>query len=345
MSSGGAFGGHVARLTTVPFADWFLDRLRAARAPVLMTHIDPDADGLGSQLAFVEAARQAGVDARIVNADPVPRAYQWLDPQGLICHWQARGAAMEGADLGLFFDVSESARVGAPAEALRAAGVPIMVLDHHPVAEDSTVIGAVDPSYSSTGELCFDLLEALGWRVDAKVAHGLYAAMSFDTGSFRFLRNRGRTLRVAGHLLDTGLDANPIQEALFASRPAAEAILLGRILSRLRFAADGRIAWVAVPPELFDGLDLAPGATGEAMPHVIGVEGVLAAAIFKPGRAPGQWKVSLRSKTAVRIGQIARNLGGGGHDHAAGATMEGDLDDICQQIVGEMVSAVGAITS
>ena len=332
----------MARLTTFPFADWFLDRLRAARAPVLMTHVDPDADGLGSQLAFVEAARRAGVDARIVNCDPLPSHYAWLDPEGRAGHWQANSAALEGADLGLLFDVSEPARVGAPAAALRQAGVDILVLDHHPVAEDSEVVGVVDPSFSSTGELCFRLIEALGWPLDADVARGLYAAMSFGTGSFRFLRNQGETLRVAARLLDTGLDTNPIQEALFASRPAAETVLLGRILSRLQFAAAGRIAWVAVPESLFEDLDLPVGATGEAMPHVIGVLGVEAAAMFKPGRVAGEWKVSLRSKTAVKIGHIARKRGGGGHDHAAGATVKGQMDDVCAQIVAELVATVEA---
>ena len=332
----------MARLTTFPFADWFLERLRAARAPVLMTHIDPDADGLGSQLAFVEAARRAGVDARIVNCDPLPADYAWLDPEGRAGHWQANSGDLEGADLGLLFDVSELGRVGAPAAALRDAGVDILVVDHHPVAEDSGVVGVVDPSFSSTGELCFRLIEALGWPMDAAVARGLYSAMSFDTGSFRFLRNQGETLRVAARLLDTGLDANPIQEALFASRPAAETILLGRILSRLQFAADGRVAWVAVPDSLLEGLDLPAGGSGEAMPYVIGVQGVLAAAMFKPGRVAGEWKISLRSKTAVKIGHIARTRGGGGHDHAAGATMKGDLDDICAQIVAELVRTVEA---
>lgn len=332
----------MAHLTTFPFEDWFLDRLRAARAPVLMTHVDPDADGLGSQLAFVEAARRAGVRARIVNCDALPAHYAWLDPQGRAGSWQDNADDLTGADLGLFFDVSEPDRVGAPAAALREAGVDILVIDHHPVAADSEVVGVVDPSFSSTGELCFRLIEALGWPMDADVARGLYAAMSFDTGSFRFLRNQGETLRVAGRLLDTGLDANPIQEALFASRPAAETVLLGRILAELQFAAGGRVAWVAVPEAMFQGLDLPVGATGEAMPHVIGVQGVLAAAMFKPGRRAGEWKVSLRSKTAVQIGHIARKRGGGGHDHAAGATVTGDLNDICAEIVAELVATVQA---
>ncbi len=333
-------GGLVSRLTVFPFEPWFIERLRAARRTVLMTHIDPDADGIGSQIAFAHAARQAGVDVRIVNNDPLPSAYGWLDDQQRVLSWATCGDALEGADLGLIFDASEDKRAGAPARALRDAGVDIFVLDHHPVGQDAHVVGAIDPSFSSTGELCYRLLQALDWPIDATVARGLYAAISFDTGSFRFLRNQSSTLRVAAELLDTGLEADPIHEALFASRPAAETLLLGRILARLQFAAEGRVAWVAVPHELFADLGLPAGATGEAMPLVIGIEGVVAAAMFKPGRAKGEWKLSLRSKKAARIGHIARKHGGGGHDHAAGATLKGSLEQVCAAIVAELEAAV-----
>ena len=343
MTASDAVRGVMPRLTLHPFEPWFINRLRAARRPVLMTHIDPDADGIGSQIAFAESARHAGVDVRIVNADPLPSAYAWLDPDERVRHWEARGEALEEADLGLVFDASEAHRVGAPAQALRDAGVDIFVLDHHPVAADADVVGAVDPSFSSTGELCYRLIEALGWPVDAAVARGLYAAISFDTGSFRFLLNQATTLRVAAELLDTGLDADPIHEALFASRPPAETLLLGRILARLQFAAEGRVAWVATPPELFSDLGLPAGATGEAMPLVIGIEGVVAAAMFKPGREAGQWKVSLRSKKAARIGHIARKHGGGGHDHAAGATLTGSLDDVCATVLADLEAAVQSV--
>ena len=306
-----------------------------------MTHIDPDADGIGSQIAFAHAARRAGVDVRIVNNDPLPAAYAWLDDQAQVQHWGARGDALAGADLGLIFDASEDSRAGAPARALRAAGVDIFVLDHHPVNDGAKAVGAVDPSFSSTGEFCYRLLQALGWPIDAVVARGLYAAMSFDTGSFRFLRNQSNTLRVAAELLDTGLDADPIHEALFASRPAAETLLLGRILARLQFAAAGKVAWVTVPAELFADLGLPAGATGEAMPLVIGIEGVMAAAMFKPGRAPGEWKLSLRSKKAARIGHIARQHGGGGHDHAAGATLKGSLQEVSAPVIAALEAAVG----
>jgi phosphoesterase RecJ-like protein len=328
-------------LTGHPVEPWFLDRLRAARKPILMTHVDPDADGLGSQVAFFEAARAVGVDALIINDDPIPRRFAWVDPAACVADYDQRSADLEGADLGLIFDAHDVSRAGRPAQMLQQAGVEILVVDHHPVPEGRDVSGLVAVDFSSTGELCYRLLETLGWPVSSRAAHALYGAISFDTGSFRFLRNQPETLRVAAELIERGIDTNPIQEALFASRPLAETHLLGRILSHIEISAGGRVASVTVEPAMLRDLDVPPDASGEAIPMVIGIEGVLVAAMFKPGRKPGQWKVSLRSKTEAKIGHIAIALGGGGHDHAAGATIEGDIEVLRPQILAQLAAVVG----
>ncbi len=336
-----AFGRCVLRrLSGYPFEQWFLDRIEGASRIALMTHVGPDADGLGAQVAFCAAAAKAGKTAVIVNNDPLPKRYQWLDRAQCVLDIERAGHALVDVDLGLVFDTHDAARAGRPHSALTARGVDVMVLDHHQVSADADVQGVVATEFSSTGELCYRLLQALGWPIDAEVAHGIYSAMSFDTGSFRYLRNQGSTLRVAAELLDTGLDANPIQEALFASRPPQETLLLGRILDRIRFAADGKIAWVVAEQSIAEGLNVTRDAFGEAIPFVVGIEGVLAAAMLKPGARADQWKLSLRSKTEVTIEHIARKRGGGGHAHAAGATLTGEPQQLMAAVVAELCDAV-----
>lgn len=331
------------RLSGYPFEDWFLERVSSAQRIALMTHVGPDADGLGSQVAFCCAAAKAGKQAIVVNEDPLPVRYAWLDPAGVTHCADGGMAILAQCDLGLVFDTHEPSRAGRPFAALAQRGVDVLVLDHHKVSDEAAVQGVVATEFSSTGELCYRLLQALQWPIDADVAAGIYAAMSFDTGSFRFLRNQSDTMRVAAELLDTGLDTNPIQEALFASRPAAETQLLGRLLSRLQFSDDGTVAWVIAERSVAEGLDIASDAFGEAMPFVIGIEGVVAAAMLKPGREPGEWKLSLRSKTAATIGHIAKARGGGGHAHAAGATLRGEPRALMAEIVGELQRAVGNV--
>ncbi len=329
------------RTTDWPFAPWFLERLRSARRIVAMTHVDPDADGLGSQVAFATAAAAAGVDVVIVNEDPCPVRYGWIDPHGLVRSFDVAADALDGADLGLIFDANEIGRARRPAEALRAVGVDVWVVDHHAVRPDAVVTGCVATDFSSTGELCFRLIEALGWQLSPDAARGIYGAMSFDTGSFRFLRNQPNTLRVAADLIATGLDTNPIQEALWASRPFEETVLLGRVCSQIQRSPGGTVAWAVVDADTTAGLAVSRDAVGEAMPMVIGIEGVVAAAMFKPGRRDGEWKVSLRSKTAATIGHVAEARGGGGHAHAAGCTVQGPLGPLVEAVVQELRVATG----
>ena len=332
------------RLSGYPFADWFLDKLRATPDFVLSTHVGPDADGLGSQLAFVRAARAAGKTARVVNEDPLPRRYAWLDPAGDIGHFDRDAGQLAGASLGLLFDTHEVNRAARPAQALVAAGVPVWVVDHHAVRPDLDVQGVVATEFSSSGELVYRLLQALGWPIDAIAAQALYAAISFDTGSFRFLRNNPETLHVAAELLATGFDANVVQEALFASRTRDETVLLGRVLAAMRFAGDGKIAWGLFGPDVSEGLNLDKDAIGETIPQYIGQEGVLVAMQLKPGRAAGEWKLSLRSKSAVTIGHVAAHFGGGGHAHAEGATLHGDGPALAAQILAMLEPVVAGVT-
>lgn len=326
----------VRRLSEYPFEPWFLEHLRSVQTFCLMTHVSPDADGLGAQLGFARAAQLAGKRAFIVNEDPCPPRYSWMDPGQLIADFDHAAGLLAQAELGMIFDAHEVDRAMRPARRMGELGKPLWVVDHHPADPALDLQGVISAKFSSSGELVYRLIRALGWPIDADVAAPLYAAMSFDTGSFRFLRNQSDTLRVAADLLDTGLDTNPIQEALFASRPRAEVELLGRALRELRFAGRGRIAWAVLGDEVTAGLDLAVDALGEMIPTFIGIDGVLVALIVKPGRKPGEWKLSFRSKTAVRIGSVARDIGGGGHEHAAGATLQGDPHAIAADIVSRL---------
>ena len=333
-------GQDVQRLSGYPFAPWFLDHLRQVRHFALMTHVGPDADGLGSQLAFARSAQLAGRHVRIVNEDPCPPRYAWIDPQRLIGDFDGAAGELQHAELGLVFDAHEIDRAARPARKMRELGKPVWVVDHHPPAPTAEVTGCIAAEFSSSGELVYQLLRALDWPIDATVAAPLYAAMSFDTGSFRYLRNNPDTLRVAADLVQTGVDTNPINEALFSSKPRAEVELLGRVITATHFADHGRIAWTVVGPELTDGLELANDAVGETISTLIAIEGVLVALQIKPGRQPGEWKMSLRSKAAVKIGHIARDIGGGGHDHAAGATLDGNPHEWARKFLQQIEAAI-----
>ncbi len=312
----------------------FLDRLRSARRVVLMTHVDPDADGLGSQVGLLRALRASGHEAVIVNADPLPDRYAFLGPTEIWGCFPQDRHWLVGADLGLVLDANALDRAGPPAAALRDAGVELLCVDHH-VAGAGALSGVIASELSSTGEATYHLLTALGWPIDEPIATALYAAISFDTGSFRFLRGRSQTLRVAASLLDAGADDDRIQRALYGSHPFDEVRLHGRLMSRIERSADGRIAHLVAEPALWRDIDPPADAVSEVMPMVIGIEGVEIAVVFRPGPGSDEWKASLRSKGAD-VGGLARRLGGGGHRVAAGMTLSGSIASVRSRLLDDL---------
>lgn len=302
-----------------------VERLRAAGRVVLTTHKGPDADGLGTQVALARALRAQGVDARIINGDALPARLHFLDPERSITRWREVPdglSALDAADLIVLVDVADIERTGDMEQPLRARAHKVIALDHH--LEDARGVGGIiDPDVSSCGELGWRLIWWLGGAVDPVAASALYTAISYDTGSFRWLRNQSETLRVAAELIDRGADAAAIQEALWGARPRDHARLVARATEAATWEAGGRLGWVMIDKHLTHGLAVDREAYREVIANLLGVDGALVAATFQvEGQGRATVRISLRSKLAVEVVEVARRFGGGGHAHACGATVE-----------------------
>lgn len=302
-----------------------LERLRGARRVVLSTHKGPDADGLGTQVALARALRALGVDVRIINSDALPGRLSFMDPEGSITRWRELPdgpAALDDADLIVIVDVADIERTGDMEQALRERAHKVMALDHH-LDDGSGCIGIVDPDVSSCGELAWRLMGWLGAPIDEITAAALYTSISYDTGSFRWLRNQPQTLRVAADLIERGADAAAIQESLWGARPRDHARLIARATEAAHWEADGRLGWVIIDNHLKRGLTVDREAYREVISHLLGIDGALVAATFQvEGKGTARVRMSLRSKRAVEVVEVARRYGGGGHAHACGATAE-----------------------
>lgn len=316
--------------------------IQAAEVIAVATHRGPDPDGLGAALAFLHAGRRAGKRVVSLLAEPVPARWAWVDPDGLLApqtHGDPTGAPPDDIALGLVFDAHTAARAGAPTEALGARGVPVVCVDHHVTGPDA-LPGIVATDRNATAEVVLDLLDALGWPLDAVVGTPLYAALAFDTGSFRHVRNDPSTFRRAARLLEAGVDAGPINSALFAERSAAETHLLAVLLQRIELHDDGRVALLSVPPALLAEHGVDPEAAAVATPHVLGIAGVQAAGILRPTETDGVWSWSLRARRGVDVRSLATAHGGGGHTLAAGAEVRGPFDAVRQLLLEGLTAAV-----
>ena len=311
---------------------------------VLTTHKGPDGDGIGSEIALLRALRKMGKSAYVLNNDPTPRRLAFLDAAGEIRRYRTcveGRKLLDDADLVMVVDLSEVDRTGDLEKPLVQMAHKVLVVDHH-LPTPTAGPGLIVPDCSSCGELVYRIIAELGVEVDAPTATAIYAAMAYDTASFRYIRNSSQSLRVAAELIDRGADATTIQEALFAARPRDQLTLLLRSLQVAEFAHDGRLAYVILTPKMAKGLNLDREAYREVISHLVGIEGVLVAVTFKvEGGGPKACvRLSLRSKDQVPVVEVAQSFGGGGHAHACGAVVR---QVKAEEMVSEVVSAIGLL--
>lgn len=323
-------------------------RILAGSRFLLTTHVNPDGDGLGSQLALARTLKRLGKEVIVANADKVARRFQFLYEEGEAPAPGDRTTMNlhDWADILVVQDTGEYKRLGRAAPlAERMAGKRV-VLDHHVSGDIGSDGDAVvsDASFSSTGEMTYRLLLAMAAPMDEPIATPLYAAIMYDTRGFRFIQGRSEPLRTAAALVSAGAAESTVQEQLFANMTRAEVTARARVLSDLQFAHDERFVWAVVPAELEKETGADREEVGEAVAEMIALDVVVVAALLRE-ESRGRYKLSLRSKASCPVGQIAQALGGGGHMHACGAMISGTQDEVIEQLktlVGEALAAAEA---
>jgi bifunctional oligoribonuclease and PAP phosphatase NrnA len=307
----------------------FAAALRPGQRVCITTHVNPDGDGLGSEVGLVHLLRAQGIHAVITNPSPTPPRFRFLfeDLPGIDKTPEAV-RELRRADLIIVLDISDLTRLGMLIETVRDRGVPVACVDHH-VSTGILPPGPryLDPDAAATGELIFELAKANGWPVTQAVARALYVAILTDTGGFRFSNTRPRTLRVAADLLETGVDAEEIYLEVYARAPEGRPRLFAEALQTLVVEPDYGLAWVTVPPGAIERHGVSSDDLDGVVEFPRSIEGVRMALLFRE-IAQGRVKVSLRSVGDVDVAAFAKAYGGGGHTKAAGLSLTGSLAEV-----------------
>lgn len=296
-------------------------RLRAHGGPlILLAHESPDGDAVGSVLGLSRGLRALGKDARPYG--PVPAYLRFL-LQGGDYAGERLETWPEGA-VAVVLDVD-------PADPGRVAGADlgafageVLNLDHHVTNKRQSDLHAVNPERAATAVMVAELLEELGVRLTPEIATPLLLGTVTDTGSFRHSNTDAHTLRIAAGLLEAGGSLRAISEGLDQRSPASFA-LQHRVLGTLEFSHGGEVVSAAVNDTMLQesgaGWDDAEALVG----LIRSAAGTRLAVLYKD--RGGTVKLSLRSRGGVSARNVAEQLGGGGHEPAAGATVPGSLDD------------------
>ncbi|HVH68822.1 MAG TPA: bifunctional oligoribonuclease/PAP phosphatase NrnA [Gemmatimonadales bacterium] len=297
--------------------------LTPGRRVAVTTHVNADGDGVGSEVALWHLLTARGLRSGLANPTPIPERFHFLVPPGAD-HSDRAAREIEAADVVIVLDISELSRLGDLARAITRSHV-VACIDHH-VSQGSLPAGPrlVAPEAAATAELVFDLASAVGWPISPAAARALYVGILTDTGGFRFANTTPRALRVAGALLERGVDPESIYESVYASAPEGRVRLLVEVLATLVVEREHGLAWVTVPPDALQRHRATADDLDGIVEYPRSIAGVRLALLFRQ-LASGKVKVSFRSLGEVDVAELAHQFGGGGHRKAAGASLEGTL--------------------
>jgi len=227
--------------------------IRSSRRFVLTTHVNPDGDGLGSELALAHWLADHGKEALIINTSPTPEVYGFLDPGGAIrVYDESRDAqALEAAEVIVVLDTNQPGRLDTMQEAVLRSPARKLCIDHHLDPEPFAEVYFLDEDATSTGELIYRLLHALSEEsLSPPIAEALYCAIMTDTGSFRYPRTDPDIFRIAARLIERGADPVETYTRVYEQWSSGRMKLLGEMLAGLRLESGGRLAHVTVTREM-----------------------------------------------------------------------------------------------
>jgi bifunctional oligoribonuclease and PAP phosphatase NrnA len=297
--------------------------LEEAQRVLVLSHVSPDGDAIGSLLAMWHMLHAQGKVAMALASSPMPSFVKFLPG---IEHVQVydRGMALPAFDLAVLVDASTLERTGPIYEdyATVLTSQPLVIVDHHVTTVGEGKVNLIQPRSASCAELVYQLMQALDVPITPPIATCLLLGVTTDTQSFQTSATGATSLRVAADLVELGANHQAVVRSVYYETPYSTLRLQGAALSHIQ--REGALAWTWVSQEMMRQTGADDGANDELVHVLQRVTGVRICALFKE-RQNGETKLSLRSTPGIDVAAIARTWGGGGHSQAAGATLRCSL--------------------
>ena len=289
----------------------------------ILSHVRPDGDALGSQLALALSLQQLGKNVRVWNEEGMLEKYSFLPRAELLTK---PPAIADEVDVAIALDTAIQNRLGTAFAAVGSVKIWINI-DHHRSNPSYGDLVIIDPSAPATGEIIF--------RHD--IAENLYAAISTDTGSFQYPKTSAFTFEIAAELVRAGgLDVGRLSQQLYESYPRRRLELLRELLRTMRFSECNRVASFSLSSKTAAELAALPEDNEGLIDHLRAIRGVIVAVFFEE-LADGKVRLSMRSKDeAIDVCAICQKFGGGGHTLAAGARIRGSLAEVEEKVLEEI---------
>jgi len=312
----------------------FVELVRGHRRFWLTTHVRPDCDALGSELAMVAILEQLGKEVLAVNPFAVPPGYAFLDPGRKLKQLGVDVAAeqLDGYEVLMVLDTSSWSQLGATGEVIRTSRAKKAVIDHHLSEDDLGAEVFKDVKAEATGRLVIEAADRLGVELSPEIARAAFVALATDTGWFRFASTSSETLRLAARLVAAGAVPDQLYRQLYEHETLARLQLVGRTMARARMELGGRLIYTWIERADFEATGAVPSDSEDLINMTLSVGGAEVAVILAE-QTSGGFKVSFRSRCDLDCSRVAERFGGGGHKAAAGAFLDEPLESARRKVL------------
>ncbi|MCK4451068.1 MAG: bifunctional oligoribonuclease/PAP phosphatase NrnA [Anaerolineae bacterium] len=302
--------------------------IRSAHRPLLICHIAPDGDAIGSLTGLGRALRHEGLEPIMACSDPVPARFNYIPYVGAIV--QDVSASF---DLVISLDCSDLKRLGHFPQMPTFRSVPLLNIDHHLTNLDFGDVNLVDPHASSTAEIVLRLLEYMALPLDAELATCLLTGIVADTRGLRTSNVTIQVMDAALRLMKAGASLPYVTHHTLDRRPTTAIRLWGATLAQLHI--EDRVIWTSIPLAMRRTAGYAGNGDAGLVSFLVSGDDADVAVVFVE-REDSRIEVSLRAVPGFDVAQVALQLGGGGHALAAGCNLPGPLEEAQARVLAAL---------
>lgn len=302
---------------------------------LLSTHVNPDADALGSELALYLILKKLEKKVRVINHSSTPYNLEFLDEQNVLEKFDEtiHAKIFEQTEVFILLDLNQAKRIVKMEKAFQNFKGLKICIDHHQDTENVFDHFFGGTEYSATSEILYDFIEDTNIvELDSAMALQLYAGIMTDTGSFRFDRTSPRIHRIIAELLENGVNPTLVYDKIYDQFKFGRVKLLGYALSTMQLDSTQQIAYMIVKRDLLKQTGATEADIDGFVNYCLTIQGIKIGILFY--ELNDGIKISFRSKGNIPVSKLAKEFNGGGHTNASGIRLfNTTIDDVIEKII------------